>query len=80
MTATETVTFDIRSLCLIIQGNFVHTGLLGFIGEGGLVFICGTIMDGLIQIAGWSPKELFSRKNVLYSNYMDILMFDISHA
>ena len=35
----------------IMQGHFVRTGLLGFIGEGGLVFICGT-MDGLIQIAG----------------------------
>ena len=32
-------------------GSFMRTGLLGFVGEGGLVFICGT-MDGLIQIAG----------------------------
>ena len=31
--------------------SFVRTGLLGFVGEGGLVFICGTI-DGLIQLAG----------------------------
>ncbi len=31
--------------------SFVRTGLLGFVGEGGLVFICGTI-DGLIQVAG----------------------------
>ena len=35
----------------VAQGTYVRTGLLGFVGEGGLVFICGTI-DGLIQIAG----------------------------
>ena len=30
-------------------GVYVRSGLLGFVGTGGLVFICGT-MDGLIQI------------------------------
>ena len=33
------------------QGVFVRTGLLGFVGEGGMVFICGT-MKGLVQIGG----------------------------
>ena len=35
----------------VCQGTFVRSGLLGFVGEGGLVFICGT-MDGLIVISG----------------------------
>lgn len=30
-------------------GVYVRTGLLGFVGTGGLVFICGNL-DGLIQI------------------------------
>lgn len=33
------------------HGSFVRSRLLGFVGEGGLVFICGTF-DGLIQVAG----------------------------
>ena len=33
------------------NATFVRSGFLGFVGEGGLVFICGTI-DGLIQVAG----------------------------
>lgn len=35
----------------ISQTPFVRTGLLGFVGTGGLVFVCGTL-DGLIQISG----------------------------
>jgi acyl-CoA synthetase (AMP-forming)/AMP-acid ligase II len=35
----------------LVQGTYVRSGLLGFVGEGGLLFVCGT-MDGLIQIAG----------------------------
>lgn len=31
--------------------NFVRTGLLGFIGPGSLIFICGT-RDGLMQVSG----------------------------
>ena len=30
-------------------GVYVRTGLLGFVGTGGLAFVCGTL-DGLIQI------------------------------
>ena len=33
----------------VTTGVYVRSGLLGFVGTGGLVFICGT-MDGLIQI------------------------------
>ncbi|XP_019861409.1 PREDICTED: disco-interacting protein 2 homolog C-like [Amphimedon queenslandica] len=33
----------------IIQGGYVRSGLLGFVGEGGLLFVCGN-MNGLIQI------------------------------
>ena len=32
-------------------GYYVRSGLLGFVGTGGLVFICGTL-EGLIQIGG----------------------------
>ena len=35
----------------VTTGVYVRSGLLGFVGTGGLVFICGTL-DGLIQIAG----------------------------
>ena len=35
----------------VAQGMFARTGLLGFVGEGGMVFICGS-MKGLIQIGG----------------------------
>ncbi|PFX26048.1 Disco-interacting protein 2-like C [Stylophora pistillata] len=31
--------------------DFVRTGLLGFLGPGGLVFVCGTA-DGLIKVSG----------------------------
>ncbi|GIY21701.1 disco-interacting protein 2 homolog C [Caerostris extrusa] len=31
--------------------NWIRTGLLGFIGPGGLVFVCGT-RDGLMQVSG----------------------------
>ncbi|XP_055926372.1 disco-interacting protein 2-like isoform X4 [Argiope bruennichi] len=31
--------------------NWTRTGLLGFIGPGGLVFVCGT-RDGLMQVSG----------------------------
>ncbi|CAB4006128.1 disco-interacting 2-like isoform X1 [Paramuricea clavata] len=31
--------------------DYVRTGLLGFLGPGGLVFICGTV-DGLIRVSG----------------------------
>ena len=34
----------------ISQTPFVRSGLLGFVGQGGLVFVCGTI-EGLIQIS-----------------------------
>lgn len=30
-------------------GFYIRSGLLGFVGTGGLVFICGTL-EGLIQI------------------------------
>ena len=33
------------------SSSFIRSGLLGFVGEGGLVFICGTI-NGLIQVGG----------------------------
>lgn len=36
---------------LISEYAFVRTGLLGFIGPGGLVFITGK-MDGLIMVSG----------------------------
>ena len=36
---------------VVANGNFVRTGLLGFIGPGGLVFICGS-REGLIQAGG----------------------------
>lgn len=36
---------------IISNPSFIRTGFLGFVGEGGLVFICGT-QDGLIQVAG----------------------------
>lgn len=32
-------------------GGFVRTGLLGFVGPGGLVFVCGS-REGLIQAGG----------------------------
>ena len=35
----------------LLQGTYVRSGLLGFVGEGGLLFVCGK-MNGLIQIAG----------------------------
>ena len=31
--------------------KYTRTGLLGFFGPGGLVFICGT-RDGLMQVSG----------------------------
>lgn len=52
-----TVMYDIQMQPLdeqekpVSQGTYVRSGLLGFVGEGGLVFICGT-MDGLINIVG----------------------------
>ncbi|XP_076311921.1 disco-interacting protein 2-like isoform X3 [Tachypleus tridentatus] len=33
------------------EHNFIRTGLLGFLGPGGLVFVCGT-RDGLMQVSG----------------------------
>lgn len=35
----------------VVDGAFSRTGLLGFVGEGGMVFICGR-MSGLVQIGG----------------------------
>lgn len=35
----------------LLSGRYVRTGLLGFVGPGGLVFVCGT-RDGLLQVAG----------------------------
>ncbi|KAG9508602.1 Disco-interacting protein 2, partial [Fragariocoptes setiger] len=40
-----------RPKCANAQQVFVRTGLLGFIGPGSLVFICGT-RDGLMQVSG----------------------------
>ena len=33
------------------EGDFVRTGLLGFLGPGGLVFVCGS-RDGLMTVSG----------------------------
>ena len=33
------------------EGEFVRTGLLGFLGPGGLVFVCGS-RDGLMTVTG----------------------------
>ncbi|XP_076304246.1 disco-interacting protein 2 homolog C-like isoform X3 [Tachypleus tridentatus] len=35
----------------VSEQKFVRTGLLGFVGPGGLVFVCGT-RDGLMQVSG----------------------------
>ncbi|KAL5489571.1 hypothetical protein EMCRGX_G018680 [Ephydatia muelleri] len=51
----STTTFKVQPVdeknSAISSGPYVRSGLLGFVTDGGLVFICGT-MDGLIQIAG----------------------------
>ena len=33
------------------EADFVRTGLLGFLGPGGLVFVCGS-RDGLMSVSG----------------------------
>jgi hypothetical protein len=33
------------------EAEFVRTGLLGFLGPGGLVFVCGS-RDGLMNVSG----------------------------
>lgn len=33
------------------EAEFVRTGLLGFLGPGGLVFVCGS-RDGLMSVSG----------------------------
>ena len=35
------------------EAEFVRTGLLGFLGPGGLVFVCGS-RDGLVTVSGRS--------------------------
>ncbi|XP_035213720.1 disco-interacting protein 2 homolog A-like isoform X1 [Stegodyphus dumicola] len=51
---TNTI-FKMQPLCAdgqpVNDQNWVRTGLLGFIGPGGLVFVCGT-RDGLMQVSG----------------------------
>jgi acyl-CoA synthetase (AMP-forming)/AMP-acid ligase II len=51
----STHTFRVQPLnekeVAVTTGVYVRSGLLGFVGNGGLVFICGTL-DGLIQVAG----------------------------
>ncbi|XP_062335716.1 disco-interacting protein 2 homolog C-like isoform X3 [Osmerus eperlanus] len=48
-------TFEVYPVCsgggLVSEYAFVRTGLLGFVGPGGLVFISGK-MDGLIMVSG----------------------------
>lgn len=42
---------DIKHFKQINEANYVRSGLLGFLGPGGLVFVCGS-RDGLMTVTG----------------------------